>query len=110
MCSFVIRASSFFRISDFGFRHSFGPSPFLRYYPTMHLTEPLERRVLLSASLSNGTLKVNGTSGSDIISIALHNHKYTVTINSTTSTFSPSAVRGLTVRGNAGNDKIKLSG
>src|SRR5215216_2521492 len=76
----------------------------------MLLTEPLERRLLLSAYLSNGALKVNGTNGSDKISITLHNHKYTVTINTTTSTFDPSKVRSLTVRGNLGNDKINLSG
>ena len=57
----------------------------------MQPIELLESRFLLSASLSNGTLRVNGTSGSDVISISLRNHKYTVKINSTTSTFSPSA-------------------
>src|SRR5882672_9207813 len=96
----------------FPFSHllEFGPRPFLFYYRSMHLSEPLERRILLSASLSNGTLRVNGTSGSDTISVTLRNHKYTVTINSATSTFSPSSVRSLLVRGNAGNDKITLSG
>src|SRR5262245_12795940 len=76
----------------------------------MHLTEPLEPRLFLSATLKSGTLKVNGTSGSDIISITLRNHKYTVTINGAPKTFNPAKVRSLVVRANAGNDKINLSG
>src|SRR6185503_7882262 len=76
----------------------------------MHLSEPLEQRVLLSASLKSGTLKVNGTNGSDVISIALRNHKYTVTINAVAQNFNPKSVRSLIVRGNTGNDRITLSG
>src|SRR4051794_35623539 len=76
----------------------------------MHLSEPLERRVFLSASLKSGVLKVNGSNGSDVISIALRNHKYTVTINGVTSNFNPKSVHSLTVRGNDGSDRITLSG
>src|SRR4051794_24712766 len=76
----------------------------------MNLSEPLERRVLLSASLKSGVLKVNGSNGSDTISISLRNHKYTVTINSVAATFNPKSVRSLTVRGNNGNDRITVSG
>src|SRR4051812_27184235 len=76
----------------------------------MHLSEPLERRVFLSASLKSGVLKVNGSNGSDTISISLRNHKYTVSINSLTTNFNPKLVHSLTVRGNNGNDRITLSG
>src|SRR2546423_4950658 len=88
----------------------FGPRPFLFYYPLMHLIDSLEPRRLLSATLTSGTLRVLGTSGSDIISISLHNHAYNVNINGIVSTFAASSVRSLVVRGNAGNDRITLSG
>src|SRR4051794_432519 len=82
----------------------------LIYYSCMHLTEPLEPRVLLAANLSNGILKVSGSSGSDTISIALRNHAYKVNFNGSTTNFAASSVRTLTIRGNAGNDNITLSG
>src|SRR3954468_14836854 len=76
----------------------------------MLLIGALETRRLLAASISSGTLRVSGGSGSDTISVNLHNHAYNVNINGTKSTFSPSAVRSLLVRGGSGNDKITLSG
>src|SRR5205814_2782817 len=80
------------------------------YHSCMHLSDPLEPRLLLAATLTNGTLKISGTPGSDTISITLRNDGYKVTLNSTTQNFPASSVRSLTVRGNAGNDSISLSG
>src|SRR6266568_5269215 len=76
----------------------------------MNQIDALESRFLLSASLTSGTLRVSGTSGSDTISVSLHNHAYNVNFNGVKSTFVASSVRSLVVRGNAGNDKITLSG
>src|SRR5258706_1904556 len=76
----------------------------------MHMIDPLEPRFLLSASLSKGTLRVAGGSGSDTISVSLHNHAYNVNINGVKSTFAASSVRSLLGRGNDGNDQITLSG
>src|SRR5258705_12391467 len=88
----------------------FGPIPFLIYYPLMHLSEPLESRLLLSTTLKSGILRVLGGAGSDSISISLRNHSYNVVVNATTSTFSAASVHGLVIRGNAGNDSIRLVG
>src|SRR5688572_32264518 len=88
----------------------FGHSLSMRYYLHMPQLESLEPRQLLAASLSDGILRVSGTSAADDIAITLHSRRYRVNINGTTSSFAASAVRELTVRGRGGADDIHLSG
>jgi probable HAF family extracellular repeat protein len=61
------------------------------------------------ATLSSGTLTVNGTSGDDAIGLTSDGTNVTATLNGTASqAFAISSVTSLTVNGNAGNDSITI--
>ena len=74
--------------------------------------EPLEGRVLMSASLKGGALVVNGTSGNDAISVSLNAAdpaKVDVSVNGVAQSFDLSAVKRIRAGGRAGNDLIAVA-
>jgi len=61
------------------------------------------------ATLANGALVVNGTSGDDTITLASDGTNVTASLNGTTSDpFAISSITSITVNGNAGNDSITV--
>src|ERR1041385_2923965 len=76
----------------------------------MQPLEPLEVRQHLSATLTDGLLRITGSSTADSISISLHAHNYRVTVNGASATFSAPKVHILKIRAFAGADSIQLAG
>ena len=74
------------------------------------VVESLERRALLSASLSGGLLTVEGTSGPDVVSASASSGILTVTVNGTPYLFQSSLVTGIRMNLYAGDDTGSLSG
>lgn len=73
------------------------------------LFENLETRQLLSASLANGVLNVQGTAGNDRIYVAKSGQNLNVQINNARQAFKLAAVKTMTVSGLAGNDNISFA-
>ncbi len=71
--------------------------------------EELERRRLLSASLSSGLLTITGTSGADSITVQQDSISLTVSDNGAVSTFGIDKVQKLSIDLKAGNDFLRLS-
>ncbi|HEV8378667.1 MAG TPA: calcium-binding protein [Tepidisphaeraceae bacterium] len=74
------------------------------------LIEQLESRQMLAASLSGGVLTVDGGSGADNIRVNVSGTNIVVHLNATTRNFARSSVQQLVVNGNAGKDKINVTG
>ncbi|MGA2498982.1 MAG: calcium-binding protein [Tepidisphaeraceae bacterium] len=72
----------------------------------MALIEPLEVRCLLSASLANGWLTVQGTSGNDTIIVGLDGSNLTVNVGGSVSSFPLAQVQMAIIYGGDGNDNI----
>ena len=82
--------------------------------------ETLDSRKLLSASVANGVLFVNGTNGNDEISVQYIIPESTpttrvapyfdVNINGTHTTFFASGIKHIAAYGKAGNDTINMGG
>jgi Ca2+-binding RTX toxin-like protein len=72
------------------------------------VVEALERRTLLSATLSGTTLNVTGTSGADTFTLSGNGTTITVVQGSTTSTFADSKVSKIVVNPSAGGDTVNL--
>src|SRR5262245_61140008 len=72
--------------------------------------DDLERRRLLSASIVNGILEVEGTTGNDTITVGVQNDgQLAVVVNADTSTFDPGEIDAIRIKGLAGNDSIRPS-
>ena len=61
------------------------------------------------ATLVNGILTINGTTGNDRISIGRKKQQYAVTVNRNTQVFSTGSVTQMILYGYAGNDSIALA-
>jgi Ca2+-binding RTX toxin-like protein len=73
------------------------------------LFENLEdRRLMSAASLTSGTLTVNGTARNDLIYVAKKGANLSVRVNNATQTFSLSAVKKIVVNALAGNDSVSF--
>jgi hypothetical protein len=66
--------------------------------------EAMEARQMMSASLSNGTLAINGTAGNDTIFVVRENNNLKVTDNGQVRTFNRDQVQRINVSLGAGND------
>jgi hypothetical protein len=76
------------------------------------LFEQLEDRRLLTVTLANGVLNINGAAGADTIAIAPDPNdasKIQVTLNGQASSFALSAITSIVVAGQAGNDALTLA-
>lgn len=73
--------------------------------------EELERRQLLSAWMTKGTLMVDGTNRADVIVVSDSGKgTVTVTINGNKSGYGEAGVKKIQVRGLNGNDEIEMRG
>ena len=66
--------------------------------------EAMEPRQMMSASLSNGTLSINGTAGNDTIYVVRENNNLKVTDNGQVRTFNRDQVQRINVSLGTGND------
>src|SRR2546421_3014252 len=73
------------------------------------MIETLERRRLLSFTVSGGILTVNGTAGADHISITRDGTNLTIHQNGVNSTTPAAAVQKIVINGLAGNDELRLA-
>ena len=73
------------------------------------MLETLERRRLLSFTVSGGILTVNGTAGADHISITRDGTNLTIHQNGVNSTTPAAAVQKIVINGLAGNDELRLA-
>ena len=71
--------------------------------------EAMEARQMMSASLSNGTLSINGTAGNDVISLVRDNNNLKLTDNGQVRTFNRDQVRRINVTLGAGNDNFSAN-
>jgi len=71
--------------------------------------ESLEMRTLLSASLANGVLTVEGTDNNDSINVALSNGDLIATVNGSRARFSAASVQYIELKGLKGNDTLTIS-
>ncbi len=76
---------------------------------TAALIEPVERRVLMSASLANGVLTVTGTAAADDVTIGAGGGTVSVILNNVEQQFPAAQVTALTVSTGAGDDTIALN-
>jgi Ca2+-binding RTX toxin-like protein len=72
------------------------------------VVEILEDRRLLSATLANGVLTVNGTNRNDFIRVLPKDGNLIVQVNKTHQTFKQADVKSLKVNGLSGNDNISF--
>ena len=72
--------------------------------------EPLEARLLLSASVRRGVLTVNGTAGDDDVSIFVSRSKITVQLNRTSQSFKIAGLKYLRFNGGDGDDWFGITG
>jgi len=70
--------------------------------------EALEQRRLLSVSLINGGLTVDGTPDNDVIQLTVEDGELVVDVNGVQDRFAVETVTGILVRGHAGDDAITL--
>lgn len=61
------------------------------------------------ASLSNGVLTINGTSGDDVIGVSLKQSVYTVTMGGASVSFASAGVSSLEILCGDGNDRVDAS-
>src|SRR3954470_10949334 len=86
------------------------------------MIESLEDRRLLSATLTNGVLDVEGTKSNDNITVSLSSDGSTITVSeskarrghkssaATTTTFAAADVTSVVVNAGKGNDNVLLKG
>jgi Ca2+-binding RTX toxin-like protein len=73
--------------------------------------ELMEQRRMMSATLTNGTLSVIGTGGSDQITVTDDGAGHTVVrVNAATNTFNTAAINQITIDAQAGGDRVGLTG
>ena len=68
--------------------------------------EAMEARQMMSASLANGTLSINGTAGNDTIFVIRENNNIKVTDNGQVRRFNRDSVQRIKVSLGAGNDNF----
>src|SRR5262245_11265719 len=74
------------------------------------VVEELEHRRLLSTSLVNGILRINGTSGADVITVKTSGTTgLRVSDNGIVNRFDVRTVRTIVVFGGAGNDNLQIA-
>ncbi len=86
------------------------------------IIEAVEQRTLLSATVANGVLTVNGTSAADVITVGFNldfsqtngistiSGTYTTKVNGVSSNYNASPIQKVIVNGLNGNDSIAISG
>src|SRR4051812_2720669 len=75
--------------------------------------EPLDPRRLLSASVQQGVLHVDGTAGNDVIAVLRdpgNAQQILVKVNGVVQTFDAAGITGASVYAALGNDRVSLEG
>src|SRR5688500_12606177 len=76
--------------------------------PIFVSAEPLESRRLLSVTIDNGTLRVRGSSGGDILSVRQEAALFVVTQNGRVRSFAVADVDRVVINGRDGDDHLSL--
>src|SRR4051794_38855132 len=76
----------------------------------MRMIQTLEQRRLLSFSVSNGVLTVNGSAGPDHIQVRKDGANLTILENGVSHTTPAAAVSKIVINGLGGNDELGLAG
>src|SRR5436190_21578106 len=72
--------------------------------------EQLESRLLLSASVKAGALRVNGSGGNDQIVVSQSGGSINVNINGKTSSFPANSINDILIKGFGGADSLRVKG